>query len=102
MKGNPVIVGLAELDENGKNVGIDPEDPNVNVLTGHFVVIKSTTKSSSGQISFGYLDNASPSCGTSIGNQLDLNKATGALTDNTDPCVGGVDKYKATEVRKNR
>jgi RHS repeat-associated protein len=100
-KGNPVMVGLEEQNSSG-NIISSTIVPNHNALTGHFVVINSSTVDASGNVTFGYMDNASSRCGTSTGNQFSLNKTTGAMTDSTSPCVGGVSGYQVTEVRKNQ
>src|SRR5690554_892500 len=95
--GNPVMVGVKEersSDGSVVNVG------NHNRNTGHFVVI-SSMQVNNGAITFGYYDNASEATGKSADNRFDVNSGTGAMQDNTNVGVGGVQSYTVSEVRKN-
>ncbi|MEJ0034191.1 MAG: hypothetical protein WDO15_29380 [Bacteroidota bacterium] len=94
-----VLVGLEEINSNGTF----SYEKNYNVLTGHFVMINSSTGiDSDGKMAFGYMDNASAACGISNGNKLSLNFTTGSMRDDSNPCVGGPTAYQVTEVRKNQ
>jgi RHS repeat-associated protein len=96
-KGNPVMVGARESDSSSNYAYVN----NTNALTGHFFVISSMEVSSTGLITFGYYDNASPTTGKSSNNKLTLDSNTGSMTDDTDIPVGGVDAYEISEVRRN-
>ena len=71
---------------------------NVNSLSTHFVVIRSSTVGIS--VKFNYLDNAN-SMGKSVNNNFELNKSTGALIDSRVLSRPGY-RYQVSEVRKNR
>jgi len=95
--GNPVMVGVKETTASGTY----PNANNANALTGHFVVIRSSTVAADGTVSFNYLDNASTANGKSPNNNFTLNTSTGAITDNVVPARSNYQRYDITEVRKN-
>jgi RHS repeat-associated protein len=98
-KGNPVMVGVKET----KTDGTVPNANNRNALTGHFVVVRSSSVSADGTVSFNYLDNAKASTGKSANNNFSVNTTNGSMTDNTTP--GGRTSYSSyvvSEVRKNQ
>jgi RHS repeat-associated protein len=96
--GNPVMVGVQQT----KTDGTIPNPGNNNALTGHFVVIRSSTVAADGTVTFNYLDNASTSLGKNANNNMTLNTTTGAIIDNTVPARTSVQQYQVTEVRKNQ
>jgi RHS repeat-associated protein len=96
--GEPVMVGVEEINANGTS----PDPGNTNSATGHFVVIRSSTVSADGTVTFNYLDNASTSLGKNANNNFTLNTTTGEMQDNTIPQRGSYETYDVTEVRKNQ
>jgi hypothetical protein len=96
-KGHPVMVGVKETNTDGsiERVG------NYNKNTGHFIVVSSMTKTSKG-FSLGFYDNANIVTGKSKDNQLKVNTSNGAMTDDNNCPVGGVQSYKVSEVEKNK
>lgn len=94
--GNPVMIGVKEersSDGSVVNVG------NYNRNTGHFVVI-SSMQVNNGAVTFGYYHNANSATGKSTDNRFDVDSSTGAMQDNTNVGVGGVQSYTVSEVRK--
>ena len=95
-KGKPVMVGVEQTLKNG-NVRTGN---NVNSLTTHFVVIRSSTVTQNG-VSFNYLDNAY-SGGKSHHNYFTLDTSTGAIMDKRVINRPEYSKYHVTEIRKNK
>lgn len=93
--GDPVMVGVEEARTNGN---ASPNPGNVNALTGHFVVIRSSTVTN-GVVTFNYLDNASTALGRNANNNFTLDNTTGELEDNTITQRGAYNNYQVTEVR---
>ncbi|WMJ72528.1 PKD domain-containing protein [Cytophagaceae bacterium ABcell3] len=96
--GNPVMVGVKESTSTSTYIDVY----NINALTGHFIVISGMSVDANGNITFRYYDNASPATGKSLDNQLQLNTTTGAMRDDSDIPVGGVESYEVSEVRTNQ
>lgn len=110
-KGNPVMVGV-EVDYPNNMIGAPSTTyRNENTNTSHFVLINSSNVSN-GNVSFGYIDNATSNKakGTSSGNSFNLNTTTGGMQDNTSVITGSSPPagqpastgYQVTEVRKNQ
>jgi RHS repeat-associated protein len=96
--GEPVMVGVEETKADGTS----PDPGNTNSATGHFVVIRSSTVSADGTVTFNYLDNASTANGKSANNNFTLNTTTGTMQDNTITQRSTYTTYDVTEVRKNQ
>jgi RHS repeat-associated protein len=96
--GNPVLIGVQET-KAGETA--PKTSGNSNKTTGHFMVVVGTNKSSAGEISFRYYDNATSSNGKSENNKLVLNTTTGIAVDATPANVNYVN-YSISEVRKNK
>jgi hypothetical protein len=95
--GEPTMVGVKET----RNNGTVPNPNNRNALTGHFVVIRSSSVATDGTVTFNYLDNASTSLGKNANNNFTLNTTTGAITDETVPARSTYTEYNVTEVREH-
>lgn len=96
--GNPVMVGVEEIDASGNS----PDPGNVNSATGHFVVIRSSSVSADGTVTFNYLDNASSANGVSnTNNNFTLDTGNGTLSDGTITQRSSYETYDVTEVRRN-
>jgi len=90
------MVGVEETPTTGSS----PNPNNRNALTGHFVVIRSSSVATDGTVTFNYLDNAKASTGKSTNNNFSLNTTTGSMIDNTTP--GGRTSYSSYEVTEVR
>jgi len=96
--GNPVMVGV----EQTRSDGTIPNPNNINALTGHFVVIRSSNVAANGTVTFNYLENASTALGKNANNNITLNSTTGVITDSSVPARSSIQQYRVSEVRKNR
>jgi len=98
-KGKPVMVGN-KVTINGS---VYPPERNLNVLTTHFVVISSMTKTSLG-FTLGYWDNAMTSSKVrdDNNNNYSVDTSSGQIKDDSFVAGGIVDSYECTEVEKNQ